>query len=70
MKMSDVEVPAGNKDLLEIVMEKPEKELSLIIKKELRAKTPRRYVLQRLVQRVNKLRAEEFTSQVLGNLKG
>lgn len=68
MKMSDVSVPVGNKDLLDIVMKKGEKELSLIIKKELRSKEPRRYVLQRLVQRVNRLRSAEFTQSVMSKL--
>lgn len=67
MKMSDVELPRGNRDLHRIVKLNDEKQLFAILKKE--AKTSkRRYIMSRLIQRINKLRSEEFTNLWMGKL--
>lgn len=67
MKLSDIITITGNKDLHSVVMEKDEKELYQILKKEVKTKK-RRYVVTRLIQRINKLRADEFTKTWMGKV--
>lgn len=68
MKLSEVEVPTGNKDLRVFVDTKDEKELRLVVRKELKGER-RRYVLTRLVQRINKLAAAGYTNKVMSQLE-
>lgn len=64
MRLTDVVLPSGPKELRDVIMNTDLPMLLLMLKKEIKT-NKRRYIVMRLAQRINKLRGDQFMRESL-----